>query len=97
MGVSLAYFVGMPTAFHFFLGFQGNAGGLAQEALPAMGDYLSLVMHFILAFGIAFLLPVLLMLMERAGLVTRELNMDTTMSSARKMPDRKSTRLNSSH
>src|SRR3546814_18924899 len=71
MGSSLAYFVVMPTAFHFFLGFQGNAGGLAQEALPAMGDYLSLVMHFILAFGIAFLLPVLLMLMERAGLVTR--------------------------
>src|SRR3546814_4566452 len=41
------------------------------EALPAMGDYLALVMHFILAFGIAFLLPVLLMLMERAGIVTR--------------------------
>src|SRR3546814_1771957 len=53
MGASLAYFVVMPTAFHFFLGFQGNAGVLAQEALPAMGDYLSLVMHFILAFGIA--------------------------------------------
>src|SRR3546814_16081544 len=48
MGASLAYFVVMPTAFHFFLGVQGNAGGLAQEALPAMGDYLSLVMHFIL-------------------------------------------------
>lgn len=72
MGAALAYFVVMPTAFHFFLGFQGNAGGLSQEALPAMGDYLSLVMHFILAFGIAFLLPVLLMLMERAGLVTRK-------------------------
>lgn len=72
MGASLAYFVVMPTAFHFFLGYQGNLGGLPQEALPAMGDYLSLVMHFILAFGIAFLLPVLLMLMERAGLVTRQ-------------------------
>ena len=40
--------------------------------MPSIGDYLSLVMHFILAFGIAFLLPVLLMLMERAGLVTRD-------------------------
>ena len=29
-------------------------------------------MHFILAFGIAFLLPILLMLLERAGLVTRQ-------------------------
>jgi len=72
MGASLAYFVVMPTAFHFFLRFQGVSGGINQEALPAMGDYLSLVMHFILAFGIAFLLPVLLMLLERAGLVTRK-------------------------
>lgn len=71
LGAALAYFVVMPTAFHFFLGFQGHAGGLTQEALPAMGDYLSLVMHFILAFGISFLLPVLLMLLERAGIVTR--------------------------
>jgi sec-independent protein translocase protein TatC len=62
----------MPTAFEFFLGFQGNLGGIEQEALPSIGEYLSLVMHFILAFGISFLLPVLLMLIERAGLVTRE-------------------------
>ena len=61
----------MPTAFHFFLTYQGNLGGIEQEALPSIGEYLSLVMHFILAFGIAFLLPILLMLMERAGLVTR--------------------------
>lgn len=74
MGAALAYYVVMPTAFHFFLGFQttGEEGGIAQEALPTMGDYLSLVMHFIFAFGLAFLLPVLLMLLERAGIVTRD-------------------------
>ncbi|QXQ05792.1 twin-arginine translocase subunit TatC [Sphingosinicellaceae bacterium] len=74
MGASLAYFVVMPTAFKFFLGFQHNGGrnGLAQEALPAMGDYLALVMQFIIAFGVAFLLPVLLMLLERAGIITRQ-------------------------
>ena len=71
-GASLAYFFVMPTAFPWFLGFQGEAAGLDVEALPAMGDYLSLVMHFILAFGISFLLPVLLLLLNRAGLVTRE-------------------------
>lgn len=70
LGASLAYFVVMPTAFRFFLGFEGTAGGLEQEALPAMGDYLSLVMQFILAFGISFLLPVLLLLLNRAGIVT---------------------------
>jgi sec-independent protein translocase protein TatC len=71
-GGALAYYVVMPAAFRFFLGFQGNLGGIRQEALPSIGEYLSLVMHFILAFGIAFLLPILLMLMERAGLVTRD-------------------------
>jgi sec-independent protein translocase protein TatC len=71
MGGAVAYYLVMPVAFRFFLKFEGNMGGIRQEAMPAIGDYLSLVMHFILAFGIAFLLPILLMLMERAGLVTR--------------------------
>ncbi|MEJ2457808.1 MAG: twin-arginine translocase subunit TatC [Novosphingobium sp.] len=35
------------------------------------GDYLALVMQFILAFGISFLMPVLLMLLNRAGIVSR--------------------------
>ena len=72
LGASLAYFVVMPMAFKWFLGFEGTAGGLPAEALPAMGDYLDLVMHFILAFGASFLLPVLLMLLNRAGLVSRQ-------------------------
>jgi sec-independent protein translocase protein TatC len=72
MGASLAYFVVMPTAFKYFLGFQHTTAGLQQQALPAMGDYLDLVMRFIFMFGAAFLLPVLLLLLQRAGLVTRQ-------------------------
>ncbi len=72
MGASLAYFIVMPTAFKWFLGFEGNKGGLQLEALPGTGDHLSLVMQFILAFGISFLLPVLLMLLNRAGIVSRD-------------------------
>ncbi|MEH3105996.1 MAG: twin-arginine translocase subunit TatC [Sphingomonas fennica] len=70
MGASLAYFVAIPMALHFLLGFSGNLGGLQQEALPAIGNYLSFVMQFLFGFGAAFLLPVLLMLLERAGIVT---------------------------
>jgi sec-independent protein translocase protein TatC len=70
-GGALAYYVVMPLAIRFFLGYQGQIPGIRQEALPAMGEYLSFVMHFILAFGISFLLPILLILLERAGLVTR--------------------------
>jgi sec-independent protein translocase protein TatC len=70
-GAALAYYVVMPTAFHWFLGFAGDRGGLKMEALPGTGDYLALVMQFILAFGISFLLPVLLLLLNRAGIVSR--------------------------
>lgn len=71
-GASLAYFVVMPTAFRFFLGYGGQTGGLTVQALPSAGDYLGLVMQFILAFGLTFLLPVLLLLLHRAGIITRE-------------------------
>jgi len=71
MGASLAYYVVMPTAFHFFLKFQGQLGGVQLEALPSVDSYLTLVMQFILAFGVSFLLPVLVMLLNRAGIVSR--------------------------
>lgn len=71
-GAALAYYFVMPTAFHFFLGFQQSGGDITINALPAIADYLSLVMQFIFAFGVAFLLPVLLMLLERAGIVNRQ-------------------------
>ena len=71
-GASMAYFIAVPMALHFLLSYQGNLGGIQQEALPSVGNYLSFVMQFLFAFGISFLLPVLLMLLERAGIVTRK-------------------------
>lgn len=70
-GAALAYYVIMPTAFHWFLGFQGSPGGVTIQALPNSEDYLGLVMQFILAFGLSFLLPVLLLLLNIAGIVSR--------------------------
>jgi sec-independent protein translocase protein TatC len=71
-GAAFAYFLAMPWALHFLLGYQGDVGGVTQEALPAVGNYLSFSTRFLFGFGVAFLLPVLLMLLERAGLVTRQ-------------------------
>ena len=71
-GACFAYFVAMPWALHFLLSFQGNIGGINQEALPGVGNYLTFVTRFLFGFGAAFLLPILLMILERAGLVTRE-------------------------
>ena len=70
-GASMAYYIAVPMALTFLLGFQGDIGGVSQEALPAIGNYLSFIMQFLFGFGVAFLLPVLLMLLERAGIVTR--------------------------
>ncbi|WP_324806853.1 twin-arginine translocase subunit TatC [Sphingomonas sp. LY29] len=71
-GASFAYFVAMPWALKFLLGFEGNIGGVNQEALPGVGNYLAFVTRFLFGFGVAFLLPILLMVLERAGVVTRE-------------------------
>ncbi|MGE3334161.1 MAG: twin-arginine translocase subunit TatC [Rhodospirillaceae bacterium] len=72
MGAALVYYMVMPLAWKFLLGFQTTA---AETALPiqleaAIGDYLSLVMTLILAFGIAFQMPVLLVLLARVGIIS---------------------------
>jgi len=71
MGAALAYFVAMPMALHFLLGFQGNIGGVQQDALPGVGNYLNFATTCLFGFGAAFQLPVLLLILERAGIVTR--------------------------
>jgi sec-independent protein translocase protein TatC len=71
-GAAMAYFVAVPMALHFLLSFQGNVGGVEREALPSVDAYLSFVMQFLFAFGLAFLLPVLMMLLARAGIVSRK-------------------------
>lgn len=71
-GACFAYFLAVPWALHFLLSYQGNYGGIQQEALPGVGNYLNFVTHFLFGFGAAFLLPILLMILERAGIVTRE-------------------------
>jgi sec-independent protein translocase protein TatC len=72
LGASMAYYMAIPVALEYLLGFGGNVGGVEQQALPGVDNYLTFVMKFIFGFGVSFLLPVLLMLLERAGIVTLE-------------------------
>jgi sec-independent protein translocase protein TatC len=72
LGGALVYYFIMPLAWEFFLNFQtiGSEGTLPIQVEPKVDQYLSLVLRLIFAFGLAFELPVLLMLLARAGIVT---------------------------
>ncbi len=72
LGGAMAYYVAMPVALRYLLSFGGDLGGIKQEALPGVGNYLDFVTKFIFGFAIAFLLPILLMLLERVGIITRD-------------------------
>ena len=72
LGGALVYFFIMPLAWDFFLTFQtlGGEGVLPVQVEPKVDQYLTLVLRLIFAFGLAFELPVLLMLLARTGLIT---------------------------
>ncbi len=68
-GAAFVYYAIFPAAWQFFLGFETPAGqgGLPIQLEAKVADYLSLVMHLIIAFGLSFQLPVVLVLLVRSG------------------------------
>lgn len=70
-GAALAYFYVIPLAWQFFVGFEQAAlpGSLPVQLEARMAEYLSLTMSMLFAFGVAFQMPVLLLLLIRLGAI----------------------------
>jgi len=73
-GAALVYYFIFPLAWHFFISFETPAGAdtVAIQLEAKVSEYLSLVMHMILAFGLAFQLPILLVLLCKVGILNVE-------------------------
>ncbi len=67
-GGAFAFYVVFPLIFEFFLGFSTDT----IQAMPAIKEYLSLVMKLLLAFGLSFQIPIVIMLLVRLNIVDAE-------------------------
>ena len=64
-GGSFAFYVVFPLIFEFFLSFSTEN----IQAMPAIKEYLSLVMKLLFAFGMSFQIPIVIMLLVRMNVV----------------------------
>lgn len=70
LGVAFAFFVLFPFVFRFFMELNNNAP-VPAIILPSARDYLSFAIGMLKIFGVAFQLPLVLVMLNRLGLLPR--------------------------
>ena len=69
-GAAFAFYILFPTVFRFFIELNESAP-VPAIVMPAVRDYVSFAIGMLKVFGIAFQLPLVLVLMNRAGVLPR--------------------------
>ncbi|MDW7773464.1 MAG: twin-arginine translocase subunit TatC [Desulfobulbaceae bacterium] len=64
-GAAFGYFIVFPPAFRFLLGYASEI----LDPLPAVSEYFSLSLRLLIAFGIIFELPVLMVFLGKLGIL----------------------------
>ena len=64
-GAAFGYFVVFPPAFRFLLGYSADF----LSPMPAVNEYFSLSLRLLIAFGVIFELPILMIFLSMIGLV----------------------------
>ncbi len=64
-GAAFGYYVVFPPAFRFLLGYSTDF----LSPMPAVNEYFSLALRLLIAFGIIFELPILMVLLAKIGIV----------------------------
>jgi sec-independent protein translocase protein TatC len=74
LGAAMVYYMVMPFAWEFFLSFEnpGASDNIGIQLEAKVGEYLSLVMKLLFAFGFCFQLPVLLTLLAKVGIASAQ-------------------------
>lgn len=65
-GAAFGYFVVFPPAFQFLVGYSNDF----LISMPAVSEYFSLALRLLLAFGVIFEMPVLMVFLAKMGVVT---------------------------
>ncbi len=65
-GAAFGYFIVFPPAFKFLVGYTNDY----LVSLPSVSEYFSLALRLLLAFGVVFEMPILMVFLARIGVVT---------------------------
>ncbi len=65
-GTAFGYLVVFPPAFRFLVGYSNEF----LTSLPAVSEYFSLALRLLIAFGVIFEMPILMVFLAKAGMVS---------------------------